>query len=206
MECSTKKSLRPLGQQVCPVAHAWTDRQTDRQSEYWVHPFKVSGIFLQHVINGQSKNSIYFLKRELRKCYPIQSFLSFIFSIFLFPSLNIFSTWFAIPYISCFLVEYILLVYTIYPWCFVSSTGEAESNIKKIFTSALNRSSPTSPSIIVIDDLDVICPRRIKGQAGQGQQDRIVATLLGLVDDCAAQVWVINGFCYAILMITTLIL
>ena len=46
----SQKSLDPkirfLGQKVCSVAHAQTDRHTDmHESEYRGHPFRVSGIF-----------------------------------------------------------------------------------------------------------------------------------------------------------------
>uniref|UniRef100_A0A0B7ARL7 AAA+ ATPase domain-containing protein n=2 Tax=Arion vulgaris TaxID=1028688 RepID=A0A0B7ARL7_9EUPU len=59
--------------------------------------------------------------------------------------------------------------------------GEAESNLRKIFKSAQDK----SPSIIVIDDIDVICPKRSLNQAGQ-QENRIVGTLLSLLDDITA--------------------
>ncbi|XP_005101069.1 ATPase family protein 2 homolog [Aplysia californica] len=55
--------------------------------------------------------------------------------------------------------------------------GEAESNLKRLFTDACDR----APSIIVMDDIDVICPRRSQNHGGQ-QENRIVGTLLALID------------------------
>ena len=37
--------IRFLGQKVCSVARWQTDRHTDRQSDYWGYPFRVSGFF-----------------------------------------------------------------------------------------------------------------------------------------------------------------
>ncbi|BFZ15323.1 hypothetical protein BsWGS_18362 [Bradybaena similaris] len=60
--------------------------------------------------------------------------------------------------------------------------GEAESNLRQMFQSAQNK----APSIVVIDDIDVICPRRSQIQAGQ-QEHRIVVTLATLLDDLVLQ-------------------
>ncbi|CAG5135317.1 unnamed protein product, partial [Candidula unifasciata] len=59
--------------------------------------------------------------------------------------------------------------------------GEAESNLCKVFKSAQNK----APSIVVIDDIDVMCPKRSQVQAGQ-QEQRIVGTLLTLLDSLAS--------------------
>ena len=46
---SFNPKIRFLDQKVCPVArpqtHRHTHRQTDTQSDYWGHPFRVSGFF-----------------------------------------------------------------------------------------------------------------------------------------------------------------
>ncbi|GFN81813.1 spermatogenesis-associated protein 5-like [Plakobranchus ocellatus] len=60
--------------------------------------------------------------------------------------------------------------------------GEAESNLRKIFKTAQER----APSIIVIDDIDVICPKRSQSSSGQ-QEHRIVGTLLSLIDDMSSK-------------------
>jgi len=60
--------------------------------------------------------------------------------------------------------------------------GEAESNLNKLFKKA----SDKAPSIVVIDDIDVICPKRSKNQGGQ-QESRIVGTLLSLIDSITAK-------------------
>ncbi|KAI8798993.1 spermatogenesis-associated protein 5 [Biomphalaria glabrata] len=59
--------------------------------------------------------------------------------------------------------------------------GEAESNLRKTFLMAQER----APSIIVIDNFDVVCPKRSLNTAGQ-QEHRIVGTLLSLIDNLVA--------------------
>ncbi|KAH9507853.1 spermatogenesis associated protein 5 [Bulinus truncatus] len=58
--------------------------------------------------------------------------------------------------------------------------GEAEANLKKLFQMAQDR----SPSIVVIDDFDVLCPKRSQNTTGQ-QGHRIVATLCSIIDNMA---------------------
>ena len=42
---SFNPQIRILGQNVCHVACLQTDTHTDTQSDYWGHPFRVSGFF-----------------------------------------------------------------------------------------------------------------------------------------------------------------
>ena len=42
---SFNPKIRFLVEKVCPVACLHTDRQTDRQSDYCGHPFRVSGFY-----------------------------------------------------------------------------------------------------------------------------------------------------------------
>ncbi|XP_041358631.1 ATPase family protein 2 homolog isoform X2 [Gigantopelta aegis] len=57
--------------------------------------------------------------------------------------------------------------------------GETEAKLRNIFKSAHER----APSIIVIDELDALCPRRDTSQSDQ--EKRVVATLLTLMDGAA---------------------
>ncbi|GFR59510.1 spermatogenesis-associated protein 5-like [Elysia marginata] len=59
--------------------------------------------------------------------------------------------------------------------------GEAESNLRKVFKTAQDR----APSLIVIDDIDVICPKLSQNSSGQ-QEHRIIGTLLSLVDSISS--------------------
>ncbi|EIW59744.1 AAA family ATPase [Trametes versicolor FP-101664 SS1] len=55
--------------------------------------------------------------------------------------------------------------------------GETESRIRDVFTEARAR----SPCIIVLDEVDAICPRREEGPGGEVEK-RVVAQLLTLMD------------------------
>ena len=50
-----KSSIRFLGQKVCPVACLRTDRQTDTQTDYCGHPFRVSGCFPSTYYQGSAQ-------------------------------------------------------------------------------------------------------------------------------------------------------
>ena len=56
-------SLNPkitfLGQKVWPVARARADGQTDRQSDYWGHPFRVSGFFPSTYHQGSAQQATF---------------------------------------------------------------------------------------------------------------------------------------------------
>ncbi|KAI0632362.1 AAA family ATPase [Trametes polyzona] len=55
--------------------------------------------------------------------------------------------------------------------------GETEARIRDVFTEARSR----SPCIIVLDEVDAICPRREEGPGGEVEK-RVVAQLLTLMD------------------------
>lgn len=59
--------------------------------------------------------------------------------------------------------------------------GEAESNLQKVFKTAQDK----APSLIVIDDIHVICPKLSQNSSGQ-QEHRIVGTLLSLIDSISS--------------------
>jgi AAA family ATPase len=56
--------------------------------------------------------------------------------------------------------------------------GETESALRSLFSKAREK----APSIIILDEVDAICPRREAGGAGEGTEGRVVATLLGEMD------------------------
>ncbi len=60
-------------------------------------------------------------------------------------------------------------------------SGEIERRLKETFAEARNQ----APSFIVVDDLDLVCPRR--GQYSQPDEKRAVTTFLGLLDDISAE-------------------
>ena len=58
----SSQKIRFLGQKVCPAAreqtHRQTHRQTDRQtSDYWGHPFRVSGFFFLQPVSKDRPNT-----------------------------------------------------------------------------------------------------------------------------------------------------
>lgn len=55
--------------------------------------------------------------------------------------------------------------------------GETEERLRAIFTEAKKR----EPCVIVLDEIDALCPRREDGESG-GVEKRVVATLLTLMD------------------------
>ncbi|XP_006818129.1 ATPase family gene 2 protein homolog B-like [Saccoglossus kowalevskii] len=57
--------------------------------------------------------------------------------------------------------------------------GESEENLRKIFQKA-NRLSEEGPTVLFIDELDALCPKR--GHGSRGHENRIVAQLLTLMD------------------------
>ena len=60
--------------------------------------------------------------------------------------------------------------------------GETEAKIRDVFTEARAR----SPCIIVLDEVDALCPRREDGPGGEVEK-RVVAQLLTLMDGMDAQ-------------------
>ncbi|CAL1536859.1 unnamed protein product [Lymnaea stagnalis] len=58
--------------------------------------------------------------------------------------------------------------------------GEAEANLRKAFQDAQEKPL----SLIIIDDMDVMCPKRSPNSAGQ-QEHRLVGTLVSLIDGAA---------------------
>lgn len=61
--------------------------------------------------------------------------------------------------------------------------GEAEGELQRVFQSARRG----APSLVLFEDLDLICPHRGDGKAGSGppaseSQKRLVSCLLSLVD------------------------
>ena len=53
---SLNPKIRFLGQKMWPVARSQTHRRTDTQSDYWGHPFRISGFqdfFLQPIIKDR---------------------------------------------------------------------------------------------------------------------------------------------------------
>lgn len=62
--------------------------------------------------------------------------------------------------------------------------GETESAIRALFAKARDK----APSIIILDEVDAICPRREeRGGAGEGTEGRVVATLLGEMDGLGSE-------------------
>ncbi len=55
--------------------------------------------------------------------------------------------------------------------------GESERRLREMFAEAREQ----SPSIVLMDDLDVICPKR--GEYSQPEEKRIVSVMQGLLDD-----------------------
>lgn len=55
--------------------------------------------------------------------------------------------------------------------------GETEERLRGVFTEARKR----SPCIVVLDEVDALCPRRDGGEGGEVER-RVVATLLTLMD------------------------
>jgi len=55
--------------------------------------------------------------------------------------------------------------------------GESEAKLREIF----DRAKELAPSILVLDEVDAICPRRDEGGGGEVER-RVVATLLTLLD------------------------
>ncbi|WOL14259.1 cell division control protein [Canna indica] len=60
-----------------------------------------------------------------------------------------------------------------------SHAGESEKNLREAFAQAYSLASLGKPSVIFIDELDTICPRR---NSGREQESRLVAQLLTLMD------------------------
>jgi len=58
-----------------------------------------------------------------------------------------------------------------------SMSGESESRIRELFQAASN----TAPSLLFLDELDAICPKR-SGDTGRGMEKRMVAQLLTCMD------------------------
>ena len=57
-QASLNPNIRFLDQKVCPVATD-THRQTDTQSDYWGHPFRLSGFFPSTYHQGSAQKSIW---------------------------------------------------------------------------------------------------------------------------------------------------
>jgi AAA family ATPase len=55
--------------------------------------------------------------------------------------------------------------------------GETESKIRSVFSEAYSR----SPCIVVLDEVDALCPKREDGPGGEVEK-RVVATLLTIMD------------------------
>ena len=56
---SLNPKIRVLGQKTYYVARLQTDTHTDtHESDYWWHPFRVSGFFLQPIIKDRPKNCL----------------------------------------------------------------------------------------------------------------------------------------------------
>ncbi|KAG8816938.1 AAA+-type ATPase [Serendipita sp. 400] len=56
--------------------------------------------------------------------------------------------------------------------------GETEKRLREVF----NRAEKTSPCIVVLDEIDAICPKREDGGEGGEVGKRVVATLLTILD------------------------
>ena len=56
--------------------------------------------------------------------------------------------------------------------------GDSEANLRRVFANAV-RKAQNSATVLFIDELDAICPRR---QHGQSHENRVVAQLLTLMD------------------------
>ena len=56
--------------------------------------------------------------------------------------------------------------------------GDSEANLRRVFADAV-RKAQRSATVLFIDELDALCPRR---QRGQGHENRVVAQLLTLMD------------------------
>ena len=57
-------------------------------------------------------------------------------------------------------------------------SGESESRIRDLFKAASN----SAPSLLFLDELDAICPKRSDSSAGRGMEKRMVAQLLTCMD------------------------
>ena len=62
-------------------------------------------------------------------------------------------------------------------------SGESEGRIRKLFEAA----SAAAPSLIFLDELDAICPKRSDGGGQRGMEKRMVAQLLSSMDLVAPQ-------------------
>ena len=92
---------------------------------------------------------------------------------------NTAATWPAVPF--CLLqVSFSFTPLTYWPLtrviCLVRYYGETEARLRDIFREAHER----APSIVFIDELDALCPKRDKVQ--NEFEKRVVATLLTLMD------------------------
>ncbi|KAH9373913.1 hypothetical protein HPB48_001089 [Haemaphysalis longicornis] len=71
------------------------------------------------------------------------------------------------------------------PQVFSKYYGETEATLKSIFKDACER----APSIVFIDEIDALCPKRESGTSNQ--EARAAATLISLIDSLPVHKWVL---------------